>query len=244
MLLLLASLSQAAIVNVLQPQVGPPDPGRAVSMKVGGTLLEGNEQRLSVNGALGAQFVGQEHRVLLRVSGERAVAFDTVIADKAFVHARETWAFSDPWATVLFVQSDRNAFRDLQLRALGGGGLERRLFRTDWSEGTLGVGAMGEYQLLDADAVDSDAGWHPRGNSYLVLAISHEDGVELASTTFYQPRLDAWSNWRLAEELSLTLEVSEHLDWSVVGKLQVDSQPVQGNESYDLSVVSGLVLSF
>lgn len=103
---------------------------------------------------------------------------------------------------------------------------------------------MAEYQLLSIDAVDSDAGLHPRGTSYLTMAISKDDQISLASTSFFQPRLDDLSNWRFLEELALTVDVTKRVDWTVVAKLELDSQPVQGNVGYDLSLINGLVFSF
>lgn len=244
MLLLLSSLANAAIVNVLQPAVGPPDPGNAASISASARVLRGNETRLSVSGAAGFRHVSEAHLLQVRLSGERAVAFDELLADKGFAHVRHVWTFHDPVASFAFLQSDRNAFRDLQLRSLAGGGAQVRLWRNDWTEGTLGAGAMAEYQLLSPDAVDSDAGWHPRGNSFLTMAVSRDGQVELASTSFFQPRLDDWSNWRFLEELALTVDLTARLDLSVVAKLEVDSQPVLGNERYDLSVTNGLVFSF
>lgn len=244
MLLLLSSLSSAAIVNVLQPAVGPPEQGNAASISASARMLRGNETRLSVNGAAGFRHVSKAHLFRVQLSGERAVAFDELLADKGFAHVRHVWSFHDPVATFAFVQSDRNAFRDLQLRSLAGGGVQGRLWRNGWTEGTVGVGAMAEYQLLSPEAVDNDAGWHPRGTSFLTMAISRDGQVELASTTFFQPRLDDWSNWRLLEEMALTVDLTERLDLTLVAKLEVDSQPVQGNERYDLSVTNGLVFSF
>jgi hypothetical protein len=244
MLLLLSSLSSAAIVNVLQPAVGPPELGNSGSLSLSARVLQGNETRLSATGAAGFRHVSEAHLVRVQISGERAMAFDEVLADKAFAHLRHVWTFHDPFATFAFVQSDRNAFRSLQLRSLAGGGVQARLWRNDWTEAAFGVGAMAEYQLLSEGAVDSDAGLHPRGTSFLTMAISRDGKISLASTSFFQPRLDDLSNWRFLEELALTVDVTRRVDWTLVAKLELDSQPVPGNEGYDLSLVNGLVFSF
>ncbi|MFT5587672.1 MAG: hypothetical protein ACI9VR_005285, partial [Cognaticolwellia sp.] len=115
MLLLLSSLANATIVNVLQPAVGPPELGNSASLSLSAKVLQGNETRLSVNGAAGFRRVSEAHLVRVQITGERAIAFDEVLADKAFAHVRHVWTFHDPFASFAFAQSDRNAFRDLQL---------------------------------------------------------------------------------------------------------------------------------
>lgn len=242
-MMLLLGLAQAAIVNVLSPQVGAPEPGVHGSLRAGGRVALGNVDMSVLELSSGVRFVGDRHTVLLSASGNRTLATDVLTVDQGFLHLRDTWSFSDPWATYVFLQADHNAFRSMQLRNLAGAGVQRRLWRTEWTEATLGTSLMGEYQLLTEGAEDEDAGLHARSSSFLTLAFAGDWGVA-ASTTFFQPRVDLPSNLRVYEELSLTLHLTEHLDWNAVGRVEWDRDPPVGREAVDLTASTGVVASF
>lgn len=237
------STAQATIVNVLTPSVGSLDDGWHGSVKAGGTVLVGNEDRLGANLAAGVRHKKGVHLTSLHASGDIAEAFGDIVSRRAFVNARHQWMFEEPVSAVGFVQVDHNAFRGILMRDLVGAGFDFRLFRGDWYEAHLGVTAMGEYQVHGDGFVDEDAGLHARMSDYFTVAIKSES-VVLASTTFYQPRLDVWTNWRMLQELSFTIDISKHLDWNVLAKLERDSNPPTGVEKLDLAVTSGLVLGF
>ncbi|MEZ4319920.1 MAG: DUF481 domain-containing protein [Myxococcota bacterium] len=236
--------AHATIVNVLTPSVGVLEDGWHGSVKAGGVVLSGNEKQLGANLAAGVQYKKQRHLTSLKASGDVTQAFGDIVAQKAFTNARHRWMFAEPVSAVGFVQVDHNRFRGLLVRDLAGAGVDIRTFRNDWTEAHLGLTMMGEHQVHGEGFVDDDAGLHARMSNYFTVAVKSES-VVLASTTFYQPRVDQWANnWRFLEELSFTIDISEHLDWNVLFRLERDSSPPTGVEPLDLALKSGLVLGF
>ncbi|MCB9675287.1 MAG: DUF481 domain-containing protein [Alphaproteobacteria bacterium] len=242
-MLLGLSDARATIVNVLTPSVGVLEDGWHGSVKAGITVLDGNEKRIGADLASGLQYKRSTHLVALKASGDVARAFGDKVSQRAFANLRHRWLFADPVSTVEFVQIDHNAFRGLAMRDLAGAGLDFRLFRAEWTEAHLGLTVMGEYQLHSEGFEDDDAGLHARMSDYFTVAVKTET-VVLASTTFVQPRLDRWSNWRFLEEVSMTIDISEHLDWNVLFRVERDSSPPTGVEPVDLALKSGLVVGF
>lgn len=242
MLLFLAT-AQATIVNVLTPSIGPIEPGWHGSVKASGTVLAGNERRLSASLAAGLQVRHERHLVRLKASSDAALAFDEVVAQKAFVNLRHRFLLKGPVSSLLFVQVDHNRFRGLSVRDLAGGGVDVRTWREDWTEAHLGLSVMAEHQIHAGGVVDDDSGLRARISSYFTVAAKTES-VVFASTTFVQPRVDHPQNWRFLEDLSMTIDISEHLDWNVLLKLERDSRPPTGVDPLDVALTSGLVVSF
>lgn len=240
---LLCADARATIVNVLTPSIGVLEDGWHGSIKTGFSMLSGNEQRLGADLAAGVTWKRSTHLVSMKASGELALAFDDLVARKAFTNARHRWLFADPVSTVEFVQVDHNAFRGILVRDLVGAGVDIRVWRADWTEAHLGITAMAEHQVHAEGFVDEDAGLHARGSTYVTVAVK-TDGLVLASTTFFQPRLDQPTNHRALEELSLTVDLTEHLDWNVLFKVERDSRPPTGVKPTDIALKSGLVLGF
>ncbi len=243
MLWLLGGLAHATIVNVLTPTVGVLEDGVHGSVKAGVSLLEGNEKRVGFDLAAGLTYKRRKHLVALRASSDVARAFGDTVSQKAFANLRHRWLFADPVSALGFVQVDHNRFRGLLVRNLVGGGVDIRVWRNDWTEAHLGLSIMGEYQDHGDGFIDEDRGLHGRMSDYFTVAVKSET-VVLASTTFIQPRLDDWSNWRLLEELSFTVDISKLLDWNVLFRVERDNRPPTGVEPVDLSLKSGLVLGF
>jgi len=244
LLFALADPAQATIVNVFTPSVGAIEDGWHGSVSASTTVLAGNENKSGVASAAGVRVKhGAAHLSALTGSGEIAYALDEVITDKAFANLRHRWMFAEPLAAFGFAQIDHNALRALQVRDLAGLGCEVRMWRNDWTEAHLGVAMMVEQQILSKGVRDEDAGVHLRNSDYVTIAVK-SDKITLASTSFFQPRIDAPSNWRALEELAFTVKLADRLDWNAKGRIEHDSDPPEGVKTDDLSLTSGLVVQF
>ncbi len=245
-LLLLALIvdANATIVNVFSPSVGSIEDGWHGSISAGTTLLSGNENKAAVASAAGVRVKHSDsHLSSLTGSGEVAYALGDLVSEKAFVNMRHRWMFADPVAAFGFVQVDHNALRALLIRDLAGAGVDIRIWRNDWAEAHIGLSMMMEHQVMSEGARDDDAGIFARNSDYLTIAVKSEK-VTLASTSFFQPRVDKLSNWRALEELAFTVKLAEKLDWNAKARLEHDHSPPQDVETDDVSLTSGLVVKF
>ena len=244
LLFVLINPSSAGIVNVFTPSVGPIEDGWHGTLTGSTTLLSGNEQKAGANAAAGLRVKHSDtHLSAVTGSAELAYALGEVVSDKSFVNLRHRWSFADPVAAFAFGQVDHNALRALQIRDLVGLGLDVKMWGNDWTEAHLGVSMMVEHQVHLAGFVDDDAGVYIRNSDYLTLAVKSER-VSLSSTSFFQPRVDAFSNWRALEELVFTVNIAKHLDWNAKVKLEHDNSPPVDIKKTDLSANSGLAVNF
>jgi len=229
--------ASASIVNVMSPSVGELEDGLGAQLGLQLAHDSGNEEKWKAGGLAGLRWVKDSQAFLFKASVERGATFGMDTTDKGFAHARYRWEFSDPWRAFTFVQVDHNGFRDLLVRDLAGLGIERRLWRTERSEASFGTAVMSEHEILGTGGT-SPLGF--RSSSYFLAAIDLGEGLNFGSTTFFQPRVDDLEDWRLLEDLVLSVGISEHLSWTASWKLEIDSAPPEGIGQWDSSTRSGL----
>lgn len=239
--LLLTASANAGVVTVLSPSIGAPEAGFTGQVAAGMALDRGNADNTDFTGAVGLEWVNPstDHQLLLTGSGDYGMSLGVVNTQDAFGHLRYRWAFleSAPLVWFSFLQTQHNAFQSLQVRNLAGTGLEYRLWRADWTEAWVGQAVMAEHEQL-SDGTDPTLA--PRGSSFLLLAIKLDKSLELGSSTYFQPHLLEWSDWRMLEELSLTGAFGEHFGWTGGLTWAHDRAPAGAVGSTDLSVSTGL----
>ena len=237
-----SSPAQASIVNVLQPQVGEPEEGWAVQGRVGLGLEAGNEEKQKFSVLAGARRVWGANQTLLKGSLDRATTFGETSTDRSFVHFRHRVSLSESWVGFGFAQLEHNGFRSLKVRDLFGLGIERSLWRTQRSEAAFATAIMSEHEvlLLDVEPLPPRL----RSSNYFVLALDLGNGLTLGSTTFFQPRFAEFSDWRLLEDLTLTVSLGERVSWTVSCKMEMDSRPPAEVNPWDVVVKTGLGWSY
>ncbi len=239
--LLLTAAVQAGVVTVLTPSIGAPDPGFSGALVAGVDLDRGNTDNTDFTGSLSTRWVdeGGDHQLLLVASGAYKVSQGVLNTQDAFGHLRYRWAFLEgaPLTWFSFLQAQHNAFQSLRVRDLAGTGLEYRLWRLRWTEAWVGQAVMAEYEQLSDG---SPATLVPRGSSSLLLAVQLDEALTLGSSTYFQPQLLRWSDWRILEELRLSGSFGRHLGWTGGVTYAYDRVPAGAVGPLDLSVSSGL----
>lgn len=65
-----------------------------------------------------------------------------------------------------------------------------------------------------------------RLSSYVSLIWEMKDKFNWSLVTYYQPRFDDWSDWRLSFQNQLAFKLGKHWSFAVSGSLNYDAQPV------------------
>lgn len=64
-----------------------------------------------------------------------------------------------------------------------------------------------------------------RLSSYFSYSLFPTEQIALISTTYYQPRFDLWSDYRISHVTELKIKVLKHLNLGIVYKLNFDTYP-------------------
>ena len=236
-----------AIVNIESMHTGEPPQGYsgAVNLSVDGQ--SGNTDKLGVNAGARLQWHGgavTNFAILRYTYGQTSGVEDT---NKLFSHARHIHQISDKTAYEGFIQAERNIFNRLTFRGLVGGGLRLTLAESpDKKSLHLGVGGFFSRETLVKRIGTTDASskntW--RVNTYLNYVQQLNANVRVLSTTYYQPAIDDFSDYRLLEDATLSVKMTDSLSLNVSLDLAHDNKPPQSVKKTDTTYGTAIEYSF
>ncbi len=172
---------------------------------------------------------------------------DERILFRAFTHIRYRHRFSERWLGEAFTQHEFDEFRRLNLRSLVGFGPKYELLRRQDANLGLGVAYMLEYEELDNDGNERDAGddhLDHRLSSYLSGRLAPTERVELFQTFYAQPRFDRPSDIRLLSQSEASVKASETIAITTSLNIAYDSRPPDTIKKTDITLKSSISWSF
>jgi hypothetical protein len=202
--------------------------------------------------ASGAAFAGLNlgrHLAFLKLQGDYAEFNGVATITKAFAHARYDFRIL-PWLYAEgFVQLEENKFQRLALRQVDGAGLRFGIVQRDAIFLFLGTAWMLDWEKLSDDPPTAFAPWEgpswvaQRWSSYLSLGGKLGDRVRLANVTYVQPRVNAFRDLRLLNEVSASVDIDKRFSAKVLSQLHYNSTPPYGVKPLDVDTLTSLVLT-
>ena len=144
----------------------------------------------------------------------------------------------------LFAQLQEDAFRNLNLRQLYGGGARLLIADSEHAKLAAGLGYMFERESYQ-DNGGSELELNHRGTSYLSLIyqLPSNPSVSLTDTLYLQPNLRAPEDYRALNELSLEVKLSDRLRLVESLTTLYDSAPPPEVKRVDLRSMTTLRLT-
>jgi len=167
-------------------------------------------------------------------------------------HIRYNRRLADAWWWEAFTQYEFNEFLLLDRRLVAGTG--PRVALTSGKNGGLWVGTsamveeerLNEENIAPTEAAQSIA---IRSSTYLSTTLRF-DQITQVSTLYVQPRLDAFTDYRLVGETSFAFKVNKTLSFTIDGRIRHDAKPPKtpaGSAkllSTDMSIKNGIKLTW
>lgn len=172
------------------------------------------------------------HRLLLLNSLHFNFTENTDFAQSGFLHFRYVKQLSERWDWEVFSQLQGDRPLQIERRILYGLGPR------------LSIDQKGNFQFFTGhlfmyeDDLERETGiqhfdW--RLSSYVSMFYQYKDRVQWSSVTYYQPRLDDWSDWRLSFQNQLAFKLGAHWAFTVSAQLNYDAEPVQAADIPNLT---------
>jgi putative salt-induced outer membrane protein YdiY len=226
--------------------LGKPPQGFSGSFALDIANESGNTEQSSAE--TGVKFQWTRDRVTDFILASYAYAESAGVRNKnkAFMHYRHIHQIDDEFAWEGFTQFSADEFTKLSLRALVGGGVRITLGEaTDTSAFYLGLGALYEHEELDTIYPDEpDTQDTLRASTYLVYKYRFNAYVSMVSSTYYQPALDDFSDYRASENLSVESRLTESLSLKAGVDIAHDSEPPRDVKRTDAAIKVGIVVNF
>jgi hypothetical protein len=244
----LASFTPAWAVNIydaLQHIDSFNDQGGYLDVGTGGILKTGNTEFASLNGATYLGYRYGQNIILLSALAEYTEASGSKIADNSLEHLRFRRELRGPWSVEAYAQHERDLFRRIRLRALGGGAF--RFSLPDWGgvSWAVGSGPFVETVRINYTTSQADSGESYnalRNSTYLTVAYATESRGRFGLTAYYQPKFSDLRDFRATGKMFLETYFSEHLKVELFFGAAHDTSAASAVEETDTT--SGFKVSF
>ena len=146
----------------------------------------------------------------------------------------------------IFVQANYSKERKLLERYLTGGGVRINLLKTKSQFFSIGVAMMVEYEKYDELNLvgENKTADDWRGSTYLSYAVDLKDDLRFSTVTYYQPRPDFFSDYRILNNSLLSFTLVDPVVINVSFILIYDSEPPAGIKNLDTRTRVGFGVRF
>jgi putative salt-induced outer membrane protein YdiY len=241
-ILLFPILTFSQIINVESLRKVTDTSGWTGNTSLNFSLTKNTNTLIRLNNNIHVQYKMNRHLVLFvnNLGFERA-------GEQSFVnngsqHLRYNYKLSDLIVWEGFVQSQYNSIAKIKFRGLAGTGPRFKLLGDEKYRMYIGTLVMYEHEELNEENLVINRDW--RSSNYLSLSFYPTDNITFVSTTYYQPRISQFDDYRIATENSFVLGILEKLSLRLTYTLTFDATPATGvpNTFYNLS--TGLLYAF
>ncbi len=212
-----------------------------------GSVSAGNTRVAQASVSAGAAYRAARHWVRLfagadylqQRGGERLV-------DNRYVHLRYSYFLTRRWRTFHFVQVQSNARLLLERRVLVGSGVRRRLAAGAGGRVDAGVGAMLEWERLDASRLAPGERARERTtrlDGIVAGTLDLRPGVSATEVLYFQPRLRAPADYRVLSDAGLDVAVAHGVGVQLSLEWRRDSRPPADLRPDDARLLAGVTLS-
>ena len=154
--------------------------------------------------------------------------------NSGFFHLRYNYKIRNWLRWEAFTQIQYNKLNGIRLRYLLGTGPRFKVVQVEKFKTYIGTLYMLEYEVNTDKTQKLIQG---RFSGYLSFSFRPIKTVEIVSTTYYQPRIDAIKDFRISTDNSLSFRFHRLLSFGINYRLNFDSRPPEGaatNLTYQL----------
>lgn len=164
------------------------------------------------------------------------------LIDNSFIHLRYNYKVTKVLRWEAFTQLQRNTITYISSRFLLGTGPRFKVVSNKVLRVYAASLMMYEYEkeTIQPKASHRDV----RSSSYVSFSLTPNEYLELVSTTFFQPRINDWNDFRILNQTSLKAKAAKHLSIAINWNYLNDSKPVAGIPSVNYTFSTGVEYEF
>lgn len=236
-LLLISFQLNAQVVNIESQRISTDTTGWAG--KFGGNFnwTKNVDQVFSIGGAAHVQYKTFKNLYLLLGDYSFLKGNDKKLIDNAFLHFRINHKFTNIVRGEFLTQVQNNKISKIDTRFLIGAGPRFKIPSPRNLSMYLGIIFLYEYEKELTDPPGYNHFF--RNSSYLTFTYSLNDRLKLISTTFYQPRIDYFRDFRVLNQETLVISITKRLAVTLNWNYLFDQYPVEGVPNSTSSFVTG-----
>lgn len=188
------------------------------------------------------QYKMKKHLVLLKNDIELKNIEGNKFENAGITHLRYNYRFHPRIAWEIFGQVQYNKVSKINFRGLVGTGPRFKLTTSEKYKVYLGTHIMYEQEELSDGVTPLQR--EMRGTSYLTVSLYPTDNIRFISTTYYQPLLRNFEDYRISNQSSLLIDLFANFAFKTSYTFTFDEYPAEGIPNSQYSLTSGVVYSF
>ncbi len=241
-LLFIPFLGIAQIINVESLRKVTDTVGWRGNIRLNLHLIKNKNSIFGISNRVRIQYRTKKHLWLFVNDLDFREANSEKFVSKNSQHFRHNYRFHKNFAIETFLQSQQNEIAAIRFRGLIGSGIRYKLTNSEKYKLYIGSLVMYENEKVSSDIEKTNNDW--RSSSYFSMSLFPKNNISLVSTTYFQPRLDKFSDFRLSSQTTLALRIVKNLSFSTTFTYQYDEFPVLGIPKEQYRLTNGIVYSF
>lgn len=234
--------SQGQIVNVERQRISSADTaGWFGDAGINFTTSRSTVSYLSLGISTQIQHKSKQSLLLFLTDFNLVNAGGEEFVNNSFAHLRFNTKLSDIVRWEVFTQVQNNSLTKVNLRYIAGTGPRLKLTPYEEAKFYWGVAYMFEFEeVVDPKETHRDH----RLSSYLSFTLAPVENVSFVSTTYVQPLIRNFRDYRLLNENVLSLAITGNLSFEVKFQVSYDVNPPIGVPDVTYKSVNGLTYEF
>lgn len=232
---ILVSQSLFGLVSIVPVDIGE-EPGISAKFEMGLETKRGNTDKDNYKASIRVTYDNNvSYATWAEFSGEYGRSRHIKDTSKAFSHLRYIHALTDDenLRYEFFGQLENDKFKDIHSKILGGGGLRYRVLNSPHNgKSYFGFGGFFEGVRYTNPNINSSED-NARLNSYLAYTVKISDMSTFSYVLYYQPKVDDFSDYILANELELKVAILKKLFLKLNLSMIQDKKPAVDVKKYD-----------
>lgn len=167
---------------------------------------------------------------------------DNSFVNKGIQHLRYNRKIAERLKLEVFAQSQYDAISAIKFRGLLGVGPRFKLSKSKDYRLYLGTLLMYEHEESSNNTIAILRDF--RGSTYFSCSLYPLENISLVSTTYYQPLLKQFSDFRISNETSLGIKVLKNLLFKTTFTYNFDANPIIGIPKTQYELTNGIVYTF
>jgi uncharacterized protein DUF481 len=237
----------SAQVNVEALRRDDPPVGRSGQLGGDIAIRTGNVDFVALNFRVRGYLVTDTETRLMIANGGVGFLDRSRFASSGLLHYRRSYtAVSERFTPEWYGQLNYDRPQLLSFRAVGGAGARASFARGEWGQFGAGSTMMLEYENLSLPdtAAHPDQTLEVRWSNFLTLRIVPSETLVITSTTYVQPALASFGDYRALENLRIAASITETLALTVSFDLRYDSRAPGEIASLDTSLRTGITYTY
>ncbi len=188
------------------------------------------------------QYKMNKHLVLIKNDLEFQRIEGNKFANSGISHLRYNYKIFPRITWEVFIQAQYNKVSKINFRGLLGTGPRFKLSDSERFNFYVGTLVMYEQEELDDDLtpIERDI----RGSAYFSFSLYPRQNISVISTTYYQPQLSEFKDYRISSQTSLLIKMFENLSFKTTYTYIYDEFPAEGIPKSQYSFTSGIAYTF